>query len=91
VAKQHDLGPCRINNSRTALLLDDPKIWTTIKALARFIQDNDEDVGCYGAAGTAVCEPGDDSDAIALMKTMGVFPGYGMKIMRPELEEDDDA
>jgi hypothetical protein len=33
---------------RTAQLLDDPTIWATIKALARFIQDNDEDHGCYG-------------------------------------------
>ncbi len=92
VCKQHDIGLCRINNDfRTAQLLDDPTIWATIKALARFIQDNDEDHGCYGALGTACHEPGDeDSYAIALIKSMGVFPGYGWKIMSPDADEEDD-
>jgi hypothetical protein len=94
VCKQHDHGPCRINNNyRTAQLLDDPVIWATIKALARLIQDSEfEENGCgvYGAMGTDCCEPGDDSDAIALMKGMGVHPGYGWKIMPPDADEEDD-
>jgi hypothetical protein len=97
VAKQHDTGLCRINAytaPRTSDLLDDPRIWATIKALAKLIQDSEfEENGCgiYGALGTDCCEPGDDSDAIALMKSMGVHPGYGWKIMRHDADEDDDA
>ena len=43
VAKQHDTGLCRINaytTPRTSNLLEDPKIWATIKALATLIQDS---------------------------------------------------
>ena len=38
---------------RTAQLLDDPVIWATIKALARFIQDSElkRTVGCLRRAG----------------------------------------
>jgi hypothetical protein len=96
VAKQHDIGLYRVNDSQTPQLLDDPKIWATIKALARFIQDNgSDDEGCYGALGTD--DPGDeDSAGIALIKSMGIFPGYGWRIMRPDDEDrpgffDDDA
>lgn len=97
VAKQHDTGLCRINAytaPRTSDLLDDPKIWATIKALARSIQASEfeENVcGIYGALGTDCHEPGEDSEVITLMKSMGVHPGYGWKIMRPDADEDDDA
>ena len=94
VCKQRDIGLCRINAytaPRTSDLLDDPKIWATIKALAKLIQDSGPCDGCYGALGTDCCEPGDDSDAIALMKSMGVHPGYGWKIMPPDADEEDDA
>ena len=91
VCKQRDIGLCRINSYTApgaSALLNDPTIWATIKALARFIQDNDEDHGCHGALGTACHEPGDeDSYAITLMRSMGVRPGYGWKILRPD-EED---
>jgi hypothetical protein len=90
VAKQNDRGRCNINNSLTFRLLDDPVIWATTKALARFIQDNDEDEGCYGVLGTACHEPGDeDSYAIKLMKSMGVRPGYGWLTLRPKLDDDE--
>jgi hypothetical protein len=94
VAKQHDTGLCRINAytaPRTSNLLEDPKIWATIKALAKLIQDSGPCDGCYGALGTDCHEPGEDSEAITLMKSMGVHPGYGWKIMRPDADEDDDA
>ncbi len=43
-------------------LLDDPKVWKAIEALAQFIRDN------YGALGTA--SPGGDSPALKLIKSM---------------------
>jgi hypothetical protein len=90
VCKQHDHGPCRINNSQTPRLLDDPKIWATVKALARFIHDNDENYGCYGVLGTDCHEPDEDSPGITLIKSIGVFPGYGWKIMSPD-DADGEA
>jgi hypothetical protein len=43
------------------------------------------------ALGTACHEPGDeDSYAITLIKSMGVFPGYGWRIMSPDADEEDD-
>jgi hypothetical protein len=70
VAKLHGRGPHRINENGTPELLDDPKVWKAIKALAQFIEDNDEDDGCYGALGTACHEAGEDSAALKLIKSM---------------------
>ena len=56
VAKRHGRGPQRVNNFfavRTSDLLDEPRIWKAIEALAQFIRDNYEGDGCYGALGTA--------------------------------------
>jgi hypothetical protein len=83
VAKMHGRGPHRINTSGTygpgtsELLLDDLMVWRTIKALARFIEDNYEGDGCYGAMGTdfaEVCD-GEDSGALALIKSEGLTLG----------------
>ena len=56
VAKHHGRGPHLIimfvEPSETAKLLDDPKVWKAIKALARFIEDNYQREGYYGALGT---------------------------------------
>ena len=49
-------------------LLDDPKVWKVIEALAQFIRDNYEGEGYYGALGTA--SPGEDSPAIKVLKSM---------------------
>jgi hypothetical protein len=45
----------------------------------------------YGALGRDCHEPGEDSDAITLIKSMGVHPGYGWKIMSPDADEEDDG
>jgi hypothetical protein len=90
VAKQRDHGPCRVNNSWTPHLFDDPKIWVAVKALARFIQENDEDHGNYGAAGMDIYDSPADSPAIQLIRSLGVTPGYGWKILHPEEPEDDE-
>jgi hypothetical protein len=52
VAKRHGRGPHHIANGRTPQLLDIPRVWKAIEALAQFIRDNDEDNGCYSAMGT---------------------------------------
>jgi hypothetical protein len=75
VAKRRGRGPHRINNytaTRTSDLLDEPRIWKAIEALAQFIRKNDEDWECYGALGTACHEPGEDSHALKLLKSLGV-------------------
>jgi hypothetical protein len=76
VAKQHGRGPHRVNNfsaNRTSDLLDEPRIWKAIKTLARFIEDNYEGDGCYGALGTDGCEPGEeDTEALKLLRSMGL-------------------
>ena len=74
VAKHHGRGPhliimC-IEHKETAKLLDDPNVWKAIKALARFIEDNYEGEGCYGALGTGFRDPSEDSAAIKLLKSM---------------------
>ena len=82
VAKQHDLGPHLIRASlRQAImasvtpgLLDDPLVWKTIRALARFIE-NDGGDGCYDAMGTVAFEVGDDSAALKLIRDMGLTRG----------------
>ena len=55
-------------HSGTPKLLDDPKVWKAIEALAQFIRDNYEGEGCYGALGTA--SPGGDFPALKLIKSM---------------------
>ena len=80
VAKMHGRGPHRIDMggvemSRTHQLLDDPVIWKTIKLLARFIEDNDEGEGCYGAGGTDLSDDGEDTAAITLIKSEGLTQG----------------
>jgi hypothetical protein len=72
VAKRHGHGPHRINESRTAELLDEPLVWKAIETLAQFIEDNYEGDGCYGALGTDCREPGEDSAALKLIKNMGL-------------------
>jgi hypothetical protein len=72
VAKRHGRGPHRINNYtavRTSDLLDEPRIWKAIEALAQFIGDNDEGEGCYGALGT---DGGGDTAALELLESLGV-------------------
>jgi hypothetical protein len=74
VAKHHGRGPhliimC-IEHSGTAKLLDDPNVWKAIEALARFIEDNYEGEGYYGALGTGCKDPSEDSAAINLLKSM---------------------
>jgi hypothetical protein len=74
VAKHHGRGAhliimC-IEHSETANLLDDPNVWKAIKALARFIEDNYQREGYYGALGTASEDPSEDSAAIKLLKSM---------------------
>jgi hypothetical protein len=62
---------CRqIEQSQTAKLLDHPNVWKAIKALARFIENNYEGDGCYGALGTGFQDPSEDSAAIKLLKSM---------------------
>jgi hypothetical protein len=72
VAKRHGRGHHLIRlgteHSGTPKLLDDPKVWKAIEALAQFIRDNYEGEGCYGALGTA--SPGGDSPALKLIKSM---------------------
>jgi len=73
VAKRHGRGPQRVNNFfavRTSDLLDEPRIWKAVEALAQFIGDNYEGDGCYGALGTACHEAGEDSAALRLIKSM---------------------
>jgi hypothetical protein len=73
VAKQNGRGPQRINNfsaTRTSDLLDEPLIWKAIEALAQFMRNNGGD-GCYDAMGT---DEGEDSEAIKLLKSMGLRP-----------------
>jgi hypothetical protein len=82
VAKQHDLGAHLIQPSlrqvviasETLRLLDDPLVWKTIKALARFIESDGSD-GCYDAIGTDAFEVGDDSAALKLIRDMGLTRG----------------
>jgi hypothetical protein len=74
VAKHHGRGPhlivmC-IENSETAEVLENPNVWKAVNALARFIEDNYEGDGHYGALGTACHEVGEDSAAIKLLKSM---------------------
>ncbi len=64
------------STTETQLILDNPLVWSVIEALAKFIEDNYEDDGCYGALGTDCREPGEDSAALKLIKGMGLFPGY---------------
>jgi hypothetical protein len=73
VAKRHGRGHHHIrlgweDSGTTPELLDDPKVWKAIEALAQFIRDNYEGEGCYGASGTA--GPGGDSPALKLIKSM---------------------
>jgi hypothetical protein len=74
VAKHHGRGPHLIfigsEHSGTAKLLDDPKVWKAIEALGRFIENNYEGEGCYGALGTGFKDPSEDSAAIKLLKSM---------------------
>ena len=74
VAKHHGRGPHLIfigsGHSGTAKLLDDSNVWKAIEALARFIEDNYEGEGCYGALGTGFRDPSEDSAAIKLLKSM---------------------
>ena len=74
VAKHHGRGPHLIiigfEQSEMAKLLDDPNVWKAIEALARFIEDNCEGEGCYGALGTGFKDPSEDSAAIKLLKSM---------------------
>jgi hypothetical protein len=55
-------------HSGTPKLLDDPKVWKAIEALAQLIRDNHEGEGCYGTVGTA--GRGGDSPALKLLKSM---------------------
>jgi hypothetical protein len=74
VAKRHGRGPHRINNYtavRTSNLLDELRTWKAIETLARFIEDNYEGEGCYGALGTDASKTGDDSAALKLLKNVG--------------------
>ena len=52
VAKHHSRGAHHINVSGAARLLDDPRVWNAIEALAQFIEGNYEGEGCYGAMET---------------------------------------
>jgi hypothetical protein len=78
VAKSHGRGPHRIEiigiGSETFDLLNDPLVWKVIEALAQFIEDNYGGDGCYGALGTDGHEPGEDSEALKLFKSMGLTP-----------------
>ena len=74
VAKHHGRGHYLIrlgygqHHFGTPKLLDDPKVWKAIEALAQSIRDNYEGEGCYRAVGTA--GPGGDSPALKLIKSM---------------------
>jgi hypothetical protein len=75
VAKRHGRGPHRINNYtavRTSDLLDEPRIWKAIEALAQLIESEGGYEGCYGAMGTDAFEVGDDSAALKLIRDMGL-------------------
>jgi hypothetical protein len=57
VAKRHGRGPHLINHSfsnhnRTRQLLDIPRVWGAIEALAGFLEDSGDGGGCYGSMGT---------------------------------------
>jgi hypothetical protein len=78
VAKRHGRGPHRINNYtavRTSELLDEPRIWKAIEALAQLIESEGGYEGCYGAIGTDAFEVGDDSAALKLIRDMGLTRG----------------
>ena len=71
VAKRHGRGPHRIDNYtavRTSDLLDEPRMWKAIEALARFIENNYEGDGCYGALGTGYHEPGETPTRLSCSK-----------------------
>jgi hypothetical protein len=74
VAKHLGRGPHLIimftEHSETAKLLDNPNVWKAIEALARFIEDNYQREGYYGALGTGFEDPSEDSAAIKLLKSM---------------------
>jgi hypothetical protein len=67
VAKRHGRGPHLINHSdKTRDLLNLPRVWKAIEALAQYIEDNYEGDGCYGAMGTdAGCL--EDANALGLI------------------------
>ena len=73
VAKRHGRGPCLIirtgslpGDNKTRRLLDTPRVWGAIEALAQYIEDSGDGGGCYGAMGT---EAGrlEDSNALRLI------------------------
>jgi hypothetical protein len=75
VAKRHGRGPHRINNYtavRTSELLDEPRIWKAIEAMAELIESEGGYGGCYGAMGTDAFEIGNDSAALKLIRDMGL-------------------
>ncbi len=63
-------------------ILDDPKVWGAVEALAAHIEgqyDNNGDVGFCSALGTHAHEPGEHSAAIEVIKNAGLYPGYWRK------------
>ena len=82
--KHRGLGSHRvglIDDAEGGAMLDDPKIWAAIEALAAFLEDNSEGDGCYGALGAntgdkyAVSD-GEDGGGLKVLKACGLTPTY---------------
>ena len=94
IAKMHGRGPHCIETNvahgrNSVRLLDDPVIWKTIKLLARFIENNDEGGGAHGAGGTDLSDDGEDTAAIALIKSEGLTLGCRWRWLSGD--DGDDA
>jgi hypothetical protein len=75
VAKRHGRAPHCINAytaTKTLELLEEPRLWNAIEKLADFIHDNYEGDGCYGALGTDGHELDEESNALELLRNVGV-------------------
>jgi hypothetical protein len=80
--KARGLGPHRIwgiayegELTETAWILDDPKVWAAIEEFAAYLEENDEEHGCYGA----MAMHDDEDAAIKLLKDRGLYPGYSWR------------
>ena len=81
--KHRGLGSHRvsiIDDTMGRAMLDDPKIWAAIEALASYIEDNSEGDGVYSALGANTDEKyatgGEDGGGLKVLKACGLTPTY---------------
>jgi hypothetical protein len=82
--KLRGLGSHRISLIDDAMgraMLDDPKIWGAIEALAAFLEGNYEGDGVYGALGSNTGDKyalmdGEDGGGLKVLKAAGLTPTY---------------